>query len=339
MWNENRKAGFGVLNQRTKAYIALGIVCIAWGTTYLAMRTGVKTMPGLMLAAIRNTVCGVIVVAWFLAKGHRLPDIKTLGRLAIISFLLLGIGNGLMSWGEETVPSGLAAVLAALNPLCIAFFSILLMKGTKINFKIIVGLILGLAGIVTIFFPILIKPEQKDFGLGVLLIVFAVLGWSSGSILIARKPFEMNIFYAAGWEFLLGGVELIIFSVVTGHTIPLNRVTLESWTSIGYLIVVGSLIGFNAYQYALKHLPPTQASIYAYVNPIVALILGWILLHEQLNLFILVGSLITLVGVYLVQVSFRQAKNQLKSQHNGKGYQRIKMKPVKKDELVLRTKV
>lgn len=326
------------MNTKTKAYIALGIVCLAWGTTYLAMRTGVKSMPGLMLAALRNSICGVIVVSWFLLKGHRFPDVKTLGRLALISALLLGVGNGFMSWGEETVPSGLAAVLAALNPLCIAFFSILLMKGTKVSFKVIIGLILGLAGIVTIFFPMLIHPGHDGFGLGVLLILLAVLGWSSGSILIARKPLDINVFYAAGWEFLLGGIELVIFSLITGHTISLAKISMESWVSIGYLIVIGSLIGFNAYQYALKNLPPTQASIYAYVNPIVALILGWALLHEHLNLFVFFGSLITLTGVYLVQSSFRQAKNRLKFQRIRKGYLRLRMKDVWKNRLMFRPK-
>jgi drug/metabolite transporter (DMT)-like permease len=299
------------MNQKTKAYIALGTVCIAWGTTYLAMRTGVEHMPGLMLAAIRNTVCGVLVVGWFLAKGHRLPDGKTLGRLAVVSALLLGVGNGLMTWGEQTVPSGLAAVLAALNPLCIAFFSLLLMKGTKINFTVIAGLVLGLMGIVTVFFPMMLHSEQKGFGFGVALILLAVLGWSSGSVLISRKAFDLNVFYASGWQFLLGGLELIIFSVLTGHTIPLAKVNLVSWVSIGYLVMMGSLIGFNAFQYALKHLPATQVSIYAYINPIVALLLGWALLGEHLNLYIFIGSAITLVGVYLVQLSFRRAKNKM----------------------------
>lgn len=299
------------MHTKAKAYTALSTVCIVWGTTYLAMRTGVKHMPGLMLAAIRNSVCGILVVSWFLIKGHRLPDIKTLGRLAIISFFLLGIGNGFMTWGEQTVPSGLAAVLAALNPLCIAFFSILLMRGTKVNYKVIVGLFLGLAGITVIFYPQLIHPEYKGFAFGVILILLAVLGWSSGSVLISRKPFDLNIFYAAGWEFLFGGLELVIISVVTGHTIPLTKIPVISWLSIGYLIVAGSLIGFNAYQYALKNLPATQASVYAYINPVVALILGWAILHEHLNWYIFFGSVITLAGVYMVQLSFRRAKKKL----------------------------
>lgn len=111
------------MNQKTKAYLALGTVSFVWGTTYLAMRTGAEHMPGLMLAAIRNTAAGILVVGWFLLKGHRIPDLKTLLRLALIGLVMLGAGNGLMNWGEQTVPSGLASILAALNPLCIAFLA------------------------------------------------------------------------------------------------------------------------------------------------------------------------------------------------------------------------
>ncbi|MGH2643740.1 MAG: EamA family transporter, partial [Chitinophagaceae bacterium] len=260
-----------------------------------------------------------MVVSWFLIRGYKLPNIKTLARLAVISLFLLGIGNGFMTWGEQTVPSGLAAVLPALNPLCIAFFSILLMRGTKINYKVIVGLFLGLVGITIIFYPQLMHPEYKDFAFGVILILLAVLGWSSGSVLISRKPFDMNVFYAAGWEFLFGGLELVIISTVTGHTIPLAKVPAVSWLSIAYLIIAGSLIGFNAYQYALKNLPATQASLYAYINPVVALILGWAILQEHLNWYIFFGSLVTLTGVYLVQLSFRKAKKRLMQQSATEG--------------------
>lgn len=324
------------MNTKTKAYIALTTVCLVWGTTYLAMRAGVRHMPGLMLAAIRNAVCGVIVVCWFLIRGHKLPDLKTLGRLAIISFFLLGIGNGFMTWGEQTVPSGLASVLAALNPLCIAFFSILLMRGTKVNYKVIVGLFLGLAGITIIFYPQLIHPEYKGFAFGVMLIVLAVIGWSSGSVLISRKPFDMNVFYAAGWEFLFGGLELVIISILTGHTIPLTKVPVISWLSIAYLIVAGSLIGFNAYQYALKNLPATQASIYAYINPVVALILGWAVLHEHLNWYIFFGSLITLVGVYLVQFSYRRAKKRFLQKNLYEGF--IRKSKTELDDFITKVK-
>lgn len=296
------------MNQQTKAYIALGTVSLVWGTTYMAMRTGAEHMPGLMLAAIRNTIAGLLVVGWFLLKGHRFPDIKTLLRLALIGLMLLGAGNGLMNWGEETVPSGLASILAALNPLGIAIFSLLLVKGTRLSYQVIAGLIMGLAGILVIFYPLLLQPLQTGFAFGVMLIILAVLGWSSGSILAIRQNFSLHILYICGWEFLLGGIALFIACIATGQTIPLHSVNMQSWLSIGYLVVVGSLIGYMAYQYALKHLPATQVAIYGYINPVVALFLGWMLLGEELNGRMLIGVAITLAGVYLVQRSFRKIK-------------------------------
>jgi len=296
------------MSQKTKAYIALGMVCFIWGTTYLAMRTGVKHTPGLMLAAMRQTACGIIVTGWFLAGRYPIPDRQTLLRLGIIGALMLGIGNGLMTWGEQTVPSGLAAILASLNPLCMALFSLLLMRGTKISLQTLTGLILGLAGIVIIFFPLAVKPMQNGFVFGTGIIALSVLGWSWGSVYAAKQNFTINIFYACGWEFLLGGIVLIIASVATGHTIPLASVSTESWLSLTYLVMIGSLIGFSAFQYALKHLPTTQVAIYAYINPLVALFLGWFILHEHLNWRIFIGSLITLAGVYLVQRSYSKVQ-------------------------------
>lgn len=297
------------MKANTKAYLALTSVCVLWGTTYLAIRTGASHMPGLMLAAVRQTACGIAVVGYFLLRGYRLPDVRTLARLAVIGILMLGVGNGLMSWGEQTVNSGLASMLAALNPMGIALFSLIAIRGTRMKPLGTAGLLLGLAGIVIIFYPLLEKPGAGTSGLalGTLLMLLSVVGWSSGSVLASRHPFSLNIFYACGWEFLLGGVVLVIASAVSGQSIPFSQVDQVAWWSMGYLIVFGSLAGFSAYQYALRHLPATQVAIYAYVNPLVALVLGWWLLHEPLNGHILAGALVTLAGVYLVQRSFRRA--------------------------------
>jgi drug/metabolite transporter (DMT)-like permease len=299
------------MNQKTKAYIALGVVSFVWGTTYLAMRTGVQHMPGLMLAAIRNTISGIIVITWFLIKGYRIPDYKTLLRLGIIGVLLLGFGNGLMCWGEQTVPSGLASVLAAVNPMCMALFSLMLIRGTRLSPLVITGLILGLAGIFIIFFPLLMAPLQTGLAFGAMLIVIGVLGWSSGSVYAAKQKISLNIFYACGWEFLLGGIALGIASSLTGHTILLAAIDKESWLSIAYLIALGSLVGYSAYQYALNHLPTAQVAIYGYINPIVALFLGWMVLHERLNGRIFIGAVVTLAGIYLVQRSYNKIKRSL----------------------------
>lgn len=296
------------MNRSTKAYIALGLVCLIWGTTYLAMRTGVAHMPGLMLSAIRNTLSGIIVIGWFISRGYGIPDRKTLLRLALVGILMLGFGNGCMCWGEQTVPSGMASVLAALNPLCMALFSILLMRGQRLTGKVLIGLAAGLAGILVIFYPMLLHPGHGGFAFGTMVIAIGVLGWSAGSVYAAGQQFPVNIFYACGWEFLSGGLALTVFSITTGHTIPLGAIDRESWLSIAYLVGAGSLVGYIAYQYALKYLPTPQVAIYGYVNPIVALFLGWLLLSEKLNWRIFLGALITLAGIYLVQSSYQRIK-------------------------------
>jgi drug/metabolite transporter (DMT)-like permease len=265
-------------------------------------------MPGLMLSAIRNTLSGLIVVGWFISRGHRLPDTKTLLRLALIGILMLGFGNGCMCWGEQTVPSGMASVLAALNPLCMALFSIILMKGTRVTGRVLAGLVAGLAGILVIFYPLLLHPGHSGFAFGAMIIAIGVIGWSAGSVYAAGQQLSVNIFYACGWEFLFGGLALTLFSVVTGHAIPLSAIDRESWLSMAYLIVAGSLTGFIAYQYALKHLPTTQVAIYGYINPIVALFLGWLLLQEKLGWRIFLGALITLAGIYVVQRSYHRSR-------------------------------
>lgn len=289
---------------KTKAYLALASVCFLWGTTYLAMRTGARHMPGLMLAAVRQCLAGGLVVGFFLLRGAKLPDRATLLRLAGIGVLMLSVGNGLMTWGEQTVNSGLASVLAALNPMGITLVSLLLIRGTRLKPAGILGLMAGLAGILLIFYPLLGSPDSRGFGFGTLLIVLSVVGWSFGSVVAARQRFTLNLLYACGWEFLTGGAVLVLVSVLSGHTIPLHAVDGVAWTSIGYLVCFGSLLGFSAYQYALRHLPATQVAVYAYVNPLVALLLGCWLLHEKLSTHILAGALITLAGVYLVQRSF-----------------------------------
>lgn len=272
------------------------------------MRTGVRHMPGLMLAAVRQTICGVIVVGVFLLRRYPIPSPGMLVRLGIVGALMLGAGNGLMNWGEQTVPSGLASVLGALNPMCMALFSLWLIRGTRLSLRVVMGLALGLAGIVFIFYPLLRASGPQGFGFGALLILLSVLGWSSGSVYAAKQQFALPLLYACGWQFLWGGLILVVVSWLTGHTIPLSAIGSESWFSIAYLVVFGSLLGYSAFQYALRHLPTTQVAIYGYVNPLVALLLGWAILHEALSWRILIGTLVTLAGVYLVQRSYQKVR-------------------------------
>ncbi|MCL6524397.1 MAG: EamA family transporter [Thermoflavifilum sp.] len=296
------------LRQRwlTPAYVALGLVSFFWGTTYFAIRIGVAHMPGLMLASIRQTLAGSMLILIYLLKGQRLPNIRELSKLLVMGVLLLGISNGLMSWGEEYVPSGLTAILAAVYPITMAVFSLWFLPGTHFTRQLYVGMLLGLAGVLFIFYPNIWLGQQAHFLWGALLILLSTVSWSAGTIYATKHSITLPLLFATGWQMLFGGISLVPICWITGNIIPLRTIPAQAWWAILYLIGFGSLIGYVAYIYAIHHLPPAQVSIYAYINPIVAVILGAIWLHEPIDLRIATGSLITLVGVVLVQRSFQR---------------------------------
>ncbi|GAA4306553.1 DMT family transporter [Compostibacter hankyongensis] len=294
------------LSEKSKAFIAVGLVSFFWGTTYLGIRIGVKYMPGLQLTAIRQFTAGAMVVGWFLAKGHRMPSPGELWKLAVMGLLLLGVGNGLLSWGEQYIPSGLAAIIAALSPLAIALFSMLLLKGTRLTPRILAGLLLGLAGVIVIFYNRIKSPAGNTFLPGIALCLLAVTGWGWGSVFIARHKLKLDVLYATGWQMLLAGILLFPASYLSGQAVPLQEIAVNGWMAVLYLIFFGSLVGYVAYVYALSKLPPTRVSIYAYINPIVAILLGWQVLDESLSLSMAAGSAVALAGIYLVNSGFKK---------------------------------
>ncbi|WP_092459158.1 EamA family transporter [Thermoflavifilum thermophilum] len=293
----------------TPSYLAVALVSFFWGTTYPAIRVGVAHMPGLMLASVRQTLAGTLLILFYLLKGQALPRPSEMGKLLIMGFLLLGISNGLLSWAEQYLPSGLAAIMAATCPLAIVWFSIWFMPGSRFTAGLYLGMVLGLCGIVIIFSPEIFHTPTHGFLLGAGLILCSVISWAGGTIYAARHPLSLPLLYATGWQMLLGGMTLMPICVFTGQSIPLSRIPSEAWWAIGYLIVFGSMIGYVAYVYAISTLPPAQVSIYAYINPLVAVAIGVWWLKEPLTLRTILGAGVTLCGVYLVQKSFKPASS------------------------------
>ncbi|MBX5438386.1 MAG: EamA family transporter [Thermoflavifilum sp.] len=298
-----RQSGQGL----TASYVAVGLVSFFWGTTYPAIRVAVAHMPGLMLASVRQTLAGALLVIVYTLKRQALPRPAELGKLWIMGFLLVGVSNGLLSWAEQYLSSGLAAILAATCPLAIVGFSIWFLPGTSFKTGLYVGMILGLAGIVVIFSPEIFLRPSRGFMLGALLILCSVMSWSGGTIYAAKHPVKLPLLYATGWQMLLGGISLMPICLVTRQYIPLQHLAASAWWAIGYLIVFGSMIGYVAYVYAISTLPPAQVSIYAYINPLVALAIGAWWLKESISWLTITGAGITLCGVYLVQRNFKPA--------------------------------
>lgn len=291
-----------------KAYIALGIVSFFWGTTYIAARVGAQEMPGLFISGLRQFISGAILVSYFLLKGYRIPNKEILKKISVQSIFLLCIANGLLTWSVEYISGGLAAIIAALVPLFIALFTVWLSKCAKISRLMIIGLVIGFAGVLTIFYDYLGQMKSGSFVLGVVLAVLSTLSWSFGTVYTSKEKPPINILFNVGLQMLIAGVLVLIICGVTGKYVNMAHVGQNTWLALVYLVVFGSLIAYSAYVFMISKLPPTQVSVYAYINPIVAVVIGWLLLSEKMNVQMIIGTLITLGGVYLVNREFKKVK-------------------------------
>lgn len=294
--------------EKNKAFICLGLVSFFWGTTWLASKIGVRDMPGLQLAGIRQLLGGSMYTAYFFLKGYKFPNRKQLFQFIWMSLLMFVISNGFSTWSLQFIPSGLGAVIGAMAPLWIALFSVLFFREARMNTITLVGLLLGFGGIVIIFSDYLEALFNSNFFWGVILGIIATMTWALGSLYTVKHAKDLNAYYSLGWQMLLSGVLLTIASRVSGQYIPLEQTTHATWGAIAYLVIIGSIFSFGAFIYMLKRLPPAQSSIYAYINPIVAVIIGSILNSEKLNLIIALGTGVTILGVYLVNTGFKKAK-------------------------------
>ena len=295
-------------SEKTRALVAVALVSFFWGTTWLASKKGVQHMPALQLAGIRQFLGGSIYLLYFFFKGHRLPTKEQFIQFVWMSVIMFVASNGLSTWSVQYIPSGLGAVIGAIAPIWIAIFSVTLFRETKFNTITILGLILGFGGIIIIFSDYLEDLFNSKFSLGILLGVVATMTWGLGTLYTVKHAKNLDPYYSLGWQMFISGIILTLISLLTGQYNPLTSVDPIAWYSIGYLVIIGSVITFLAFIYALKRLPAAQASVYAYINPIVAVIIGALLNGEKLNMIIAIGTAVTLLGVYLVNTGFKKAK-------------------------------
>ena len=291
-----------------KAYLALACVCFFWGTTYLGIRIGVRTLPPLWLVGIRQTLAGGLICAYFLLRRQPLPSWRQLKTLLIAGCLMIVIGNGVVAWAELYIPSGLAALLCSLVPFWIIGFNLLLRQAEGLNLKTLIGLLVGLAGLVAIFYGNLKDLANPDYLAGTLAILAANAGWAGGTIYLKRHQPSLPPLFSAGLQLLLAGLVVDGLSLAVGVPFP-EKFTDEAIGVLAYLILFGSILAYGAYVYALTKLPSTLISLYAYINPVVAVLLGWFLLDEALTGPILVAMVLILAGVYLVNKSLEKRKS------------------------------
>jgi len=292
---------------RTKAIICLSIVSFIWGTTWMVSKEGVIHMPALELAGIRLFVAGLLYLSYFLIRGFKWPSKEHLLPLFALSILNFALSNGLSTWGVKYISSGLGAIIGAIFPLWLAIIGLFMHK-ERLPQKALIGLLLGFSGICIIFYEYLGDFLNSDFRFGILLSIIATWTWAFGTIYTKSSALKFNPYFGFGFQMLVSGIILFAVSAVQPNFLPLNEIPAISWYAIGYLIVFGSIIGFGCYLYALQNLPTEQASIYAYINPIVALILGALIFQEILTLRLFIGGIVTLVGVYFVNKVFKNQK-------------------------------
>jgi len=297
-------------NESRRAYLALAIVSFFWGTTYIASRIGAQHMPGLFIAGIRQFSSGLILVTFFLVRGYSLPSMETMKKISIQGIFLLCFANGLLTWSLEYISSGLAAIIAALVPLFVTIFSIWLSKRTRVSRLMILGMVIGLGGVVTIFYDYVGQIHSKSFVFGVVLALLSTLSWSFGTVYSSKQKLSIAILFAVGLQMLFAGVVILVVCGLTGKYVNLADTSHASWYALLYLIFFGSLLAYSAYAFAITKLPPAQVSIYAYINPIVAVGLGWLLLQEKMNANMVLGTVITLGGVWLVNRESKKLKTQ-----------------------------
>ncbi len=294
---------------KTGGYLALATTSFVWGTTWVASKIAVsENLPPFQMASMRQFLGGFCFVVFFmLYRKLSLPTLKQFKWLFVLSLLMFVFANGLSTWSLKYIPTGLSALIGALYPFSVVIIERFFFNSRNLKPLTLIGLLLGISGVGIVFYENIFSHHPEGFLFGVVLSVFAMLSWSAGTMFIARNKMNINPYYATGWQMLISSFILFLISQITQPVIPLQQVSLRVWLAIGYLVAFGSILSFVAFIYSMKKLPAAISSLYAYINPLVAMVIGGIVLREKLTIHILWGALVTLSGVFLVNYSIKRS--------------------------------
>lgn len=287
------------------AYLSLAAVCVVWGTTYLALRIGVAQFPPFLFSFIRFSFAGpILLLIVFLTSKEKWPDRHTLFNQAVSGVFMITLGISMVGWAEVYISSGMAAIICSVMPIWTILINVMVTKNEKPNWLIIFGLATGLSGIVLIFSEHLTEFSNSNYLAGILVTFAANLCWAIGSIYIKKKNQNTNPFLGAGLQMTFGAFALIPLTLLFEDYSGLKWST-EVIYSLVYMVAIGSVAAYACYSYAIKKLPMTLVSMYAYINPVVAVMLGWLILNEKLNGRIFLAILITITGIYFVNRGYQ----------------------------------
>lgn len=301
-------------NKTTLIVLAFAAIYTIWGTTYLAIRIAVETIPPFLMAGTRFLLAGIMAYAFLRARGVPNPKRLEWRSAAVIGAFLLVGGNGFVTWSEQQVPSGIAALVVATVPLWITLFDWLAFKRTRPTTKMVSGLVLGFIGLGLLIGPNLSGGATAISGLSWMILFLAPILWSVGSLYSRGATMPANTFMSTAMEMLAGGLLLMIAGLVTGEVSQLNVavISTRSLLAMLYLTVFGSIVALTAYVWLLKNVHATRVATYTYVNPIIALFLGWLILSEPITTQTVVAVVIIILGVILITAKKPRTNVQIK---------------------------
>jgi drug/metabolite transporter (DMT)-like permease len=287
---------------RWKTLLAFSIIYFVWGSTFYAIRVGVHEVPPLLFAALRFVAAGLLVYVWALVAGERAPRGREWLSVFLLAFLIFVMDYGFLFWAEQRVPSGIAAVMLATIPAFMALSEIIILRTQKLTLRLSIALLLGFAGVAVLMSHSIVFGSAPIDTFGAIGLTIAALTWSIASALARKLPLPSSKVMSSGAQMLAGGVMLAVVSIARGELPAFHphSVSLGAWIALIYLILFGSIAGFTAYVWLLHHESPTRVGTYAYVNPVVAVILGYWLGGEPLGPRTIIGSLCVIASVITI---------------------------------------
>ena len=285
-----------------KTLLAFAIIYFVWGSTFLAIRIGVHEVPPFLLAAIRFFIAGLVLFGWMIAQGETLPNRRQWTSVLLLAFLIFVLDYGLLFWAEQRVPSGIAAVMMATIPAFMALSEIFFLRTQKLTVRLALALLIGIGGVAVLMSRSLNLGGAPIETTGALALIIGSISWSVASVLTRKLPLPTSKVMSSGAQMLTGGLLLALASAALGEfpSFHPSTVSRNAWLALLYLILFGSIIGFTAYIWLIHHESPTKVGTYAYVNPVVAVLVGYFLGGEALGMRTLVGTLCVLVSVLVI---------------------------------------
>ena len=302
-----------------KLLLAFAIIYLVWGSTYLAIRIGVREIPPFLMAGLRFTVAGLAMWAWMRGTGTPSPTLREWRDATVLGTLMFLIDYACLFWAEQRVPSGIAAVILAMIPVCITLLEIIFLRTQRLSLRLALGLAVGIIGVVVLTNPWASSGEASINRGGVIALLVSCCGWSIGTIVTQRLTLPASKPMSAAAQMLSGGIQLLVLAAVTGEFTHFRaqNISASAWLSLVYLIIAGSIIGYTAYVWLLHYESPTRVGTYAYVNPVVAVILGSTLGGEVMGRRTIAGTALIVISVIAITTIKRKQSNPERLQLSG----------------------